>query len=326
MKKVWDFIARDLWIVLLDIFAVNLAYFMGLLFRFSVNIDGETAAVYITYWAKFTGFYTVLALVVFALFRLYGGMWRYAGINDMNRIIAANAVTIPIQVIGTLVVGFRMPLTYYIIGAILQFLAISLIRFGYRILLVEKKKIANKKNSAGPALVIGGGETGRKAVLHLEENTAYWPAYVVDAKSAGKTLNGVPVVADLDKALSEVKAVFIADPRLDAEQRAAIKQKSEELGVELQDYTGYLSNLGGRVPLTALLELAEGKVKINIDGEEKEFASGLEALRAINGRYDITKVTNLQVELRKPIAASYIGYDTWAKQHKEETGEDVSFF
>ena len=29
MKKVWDFIARDLWIVLLDIFAVNLMMALG---------------------------------------------------------------------------------------------------------------------------------------------------------------------------------------------------------------------------------------------------------------------------------------------------------
>jgi len=327
MKNFWKNIPKDLWIVLLDIIAVNAAYFLALLLRFYVNFEFRPSVnYYLTDWLHFTPFYTVISIIVFAIFKLYGGMWRYAGLNDMNRIIGASLTTAVIQVIGTLVFVRRMPITYYVIGAILQFLFISLIRFGYRILLVEKKKIANKKNSAGPALVIGGGETGRKAVLHLEENTAYWPAYVVDAKSAGKTLNGVPVVADLDKALSEVKAVFIADSRLDAEQRAAIKQKSEELGLELQDYTGYLSNLGGRVPLSALLELAEGKVRITIDGVEKEYASGLEALREINGRYDITNVTNLQVELRKPLAAPYIEYDTWAKQHKEETGEDVSFF
>ena len=326
MKKIWTILRQNFWIILLDIIAVNVAYFMALIFRFALDIDGAAATVYVNHWMKFTGIYTVLALVVFALFRLYGGMWRYAGINDMNRIVIANVVTFVVQVVGTLIIVSRMPYTYYIMGGILQFLAIVLIRFGYRIVLVEMRKIANKKNATGPALVIGGGEIGRKAVLHLEENTTYWPAYVVDAKSAGKTLNGVPVVADLDKVMPEVKAVFIADPRLDGEQRAAIKKKAEDLGLALQDYTGYLSNMGGRVPLSALLELSEGKVKITIDGEEKEYDSKMEALRSINGRYDVTKVSNLQVELRKPLATSYIGYDTWAKQHKEETGEDVSFF
>ncbi len=34
MKKVWDSIAKDLWIVLLDIIAVNVSYFLALLIRF----------------------------------------------------------------------------------------------------------------------------------------------------------------------------------------------------------------------------------------------------------------------------------------------------
>lgn len=34
MKKIWDSIAKDLWIVLLDIIAVNASYFLALLIRF----------------------------------------------------------------------------------------------------------------------------------------------------------------------------------------------------------------------------------------------------------------------------------------------------
>ena len=34
LKKVWNTIARDLWIVLLDIIAVNAAYFLALMVRF----------------------------------------------------------------------------------------------------------------------------------------------------------------------------------------------------------------------------------------------------------------------------------------------------
>jgi len=28
----------------------------------------------------------------------------------------------------------------------------------------------------------------------------------------------------------------------------------------------------------------------------------------------------------KNTATAYVGYDAWAQQHKEQTGEDVSFF
>ena len=48
--------------------------------------------------------------------RLYGGMWRYAGLNDMNRIIGANFCTTVVMVMGTLLFIRRMQITYYAIG------------------------------------------------------------------------------------------------------------------------------------------------------------------------------------------------------------------
>lgn len=333
MKKIWDAIAKDLWIILLDVFAVNAAYFMALLVRFYGDFQFREIArdYYIPNFLRFAPFYTVLAVLVFMAFRLYGGMWRYAGINDMNRIIGANLVTTVIQVVGTFFIftpvgKHRMPYTYYVIGAVIQFLLIVLIRFGYRVLLVEKKRLSAKKSANIPAAIIGSGETGRKAVNHLEESGTFRPMVIVDRANAGKTLNGVPVVADLDKALQDVQAVFIADSSLDAEERRKIRTKTEALGLELRDYTGYLSNLSGKVPLSSLLELADGPVAVTVDGQENVYESGEAALKAIIGHYEVAAIRGMKVELRKPDAVAYAGYDAWAKQHKEETGEDVSFF
>ena len=326
MKKIWNGIAKDLWIVLLDIIAVNAAYFLALLIRFYVNGEFRaTVSYYLTDWVKFTPFYTLLALITFAVFRLYGGMWRYAGINDMNRIIGANAITVLIQVIGTALFIRRMPITYYVIGAILQFLAVSLIRFGYRILLVERKKVASKKTPAVPSMIIGAGETARKAIHHLED-TPFRAVVVVDGASAGKTLDGIPVVADFQEALPTVRAVFIADNSLSAEQRKQIREKTEEAGIELQDYTGYLSNLGGTVPVSSLLELAEGPVTLIIDNKPTEYPSGEEALKNLRDRYDVSAIQSPAITLHKSSSAAYVGYEAWVQQHKEQTGEDVSFF
>ena len=83
MKKIWDSIAKDLWIVLLDIIALNASYFLALLIRFYVNGEFRATVNYlIGDWAKFAPFYTIISLIIFACFKLYGGMWRYAGINE----------------------------------------------------------------------------------------------------------------------------------------------------------------------------------------------------------------------------------------------------
>ena len=327
MKKFWDTVAKDLWIVLLDILAVNLSYFLALLVRFYVNFEFRpTVTYYLTDFYKFAPFYTIAAIIIFVLFKLYGGMWRYAGINDMNRIIGANACTIVVQIVGTALFVRRMPISYYVIGAILQFFFIVLIRFGYRLLLVEKKKIADRKSATVPSVIIGAGETARKTIRHLEENTAFRPAVIVDEKEAGKSFDGIPVTVDLESALNKGRAVFIANPKLSDEKRAEIKRLAEEKGLELQDYTGYLSNLGGRVPLTAVLELTRGPVSILLDDEEKKFESGEEALKELTGRYEVAGLEGTRIELKKPSETAYIGYEAWAREHKEKTGEEVSFF
>lgn len=326
MKKFWNSLTKDLWIVLLDIIAVNAAYFLALLLRFYVNFEFRpTVSYYLTDWLHFTPFYTVLAILVFAVWRLYGGMWRFAGTNDMNRIIGASLCTAVLQVVGTALFIRRMPITYYILGAVFQFLFISLIRFGYRILLVEKRKVASRNTPTVPSMVIGAGETARKAIHHLED-TPFRAVVVVDEKSAGKTLDGIGIEADFTAALKKVRAVFIADPNLTAGKRKEIKEKCDEAGIELQDYTGYLSNLGGRIPTSSLLELISGPVTLVTDGEEKRYESGEEALASLRDRYDIKAISGAKIELVKPSSAAYVGYDAWAQQHKEQTGEDVSFF
>ncbi len=336
MKKVWNWIARDLWILLLDIVAVNLAYYLAILVRFYMagsiadQIKEYAQKYYLPTFLNFAPFYTVLCIAVFALFKLYGGMWRYAGINDMNRIIGASLVTTLIQVVGTSFImppstKGRMPIPYYLIGAVLQFGFISLIRFGYRILLVEKRKLAARNSPYVPAMIIGAGETARKAIAHLED-TPFRAVVAADGKSAGQMLNGVPVVADYAASLGQVRAVFIADRKLDAEKRAEIEAKCAEAGIEVQDYTGMLSNLGGRVPVASLMSLISGPVTLVTDGQEQAFGSGEEALAALKERYEIEGIEGAKVTLRKSSAAAYVGYDAWAQQHKEDTGEDVSFF
>ena len=174
-------------------------------------------------------------------------------------------------------------------------------------------------------MIIGAGETARKAIHHLED-TPFRATVVVDEKSAGKSLDGIPVQGEFAAALSSVRAVFIADPNLTAEKRKEIKDKCDEAGIELQDYTGYLSNLGGRIPTSSLLELISGSVTLVIDGKETEYKSGEEAIASLKDRYDIKSIENAKIELVKPSSTAYVGYDAWAQQHKEQTGEDVSFF
>ena len=144
-----EFVRGDIWIVLLDIIAVNGSYFLGILIRFFVGGKFYASLRELPYkYSQFAPAYTIICILVFFMFRLYGGMWRYAGISDLNRIIGASVVTTIAQVVGTLIFVERMPLTFYFIGAALQFAFVTVIRFSYRIFIVERRRISKRPAAA----------------------------------------------------------------------------------------------------------------------------------------------------------------------------------
>ena len=90
MQRIENALKNDKGILLLDILAVNLAYFMALSIRVSISDIGGIIQTpgdvpgYFSAFYKFIPVYTVLCIVVFHLFRLYGGVWRYAGMHEIN--------------------------------------------------------------------------------------------------------------------------------------------------------------------------------------------------------------------------------------------------
>ena len=323
MNKLKQFAKTDLWVLLLDIIAINAAYYLALLIRFYVNFQFRpTVNYYLDYFGRIAPFYTITAILVIFLFRLYGGMWYHAGLNDMNRIIMANVSASILHVIGTLLFGLRMPITYYVIGAFLQFLLTTLIRFAHRIVSMEKTRIARGKMETISALVVGSGNLGSKVLTHLENNTPY-RTVAVAGRAVGRSMDGVPVISldEISKTIEEknIKAIFIADRDLSKEQRDTIAEAAQNL--EVQDFTGQLSNMTGFLPVSSLMEVIEGPVTVVIDGQEKQYVSGRECLSSIEGEYRVQSVRAEKIILKKAQAD-----DSWMKVYQEQTGMDVSYF
>ena len=290
----------DLWIVLLDIIAVNGAYLLALLIRFYVHFKFTSGVGdFREYYLEFTPFYTVLCLVVFYICGLYNGLWQYAGLDDMNRIILANVITAAIHVFGTRWFVHSMPTSYYLIGAFLQFLMIAAIRFSYRFLLARKQRSDKQKSWAIPALVVASGDNGKAFVRYLEEHSPFEVAVIADGQG-GRTMDGIPIV-DYSSIPAQIQyhgiyAMFIADDSLSPEKREEIKQAAG--GIVVRDYVEYLSELPGCMPLSPLLEIIDGPVSVSVDGIEREYSSYQECVAALSDRYEITRITGARIETR----------------------------
>ena len=122
----WKIIS--LWLIMYDMFMVNIAYFTALWLRFDCQFS-KIPEEYLFAWLKFVPVYSVLCLAVFMLLRLYQTLWRFASFNELWRVFFTSIITTVLH--GILISLFLelMPASYYIIGAVLQFFLIIGIRF-----------------------------------------------------------------------------------------------------------------------------------------------------------------------------------------------------
>ena len=327
-------------LVLFDIIAVNFAYYLALLLRFYVNHQFHVAgSIFLPLFLKFAPYYTVCCIVVFWLFKLYNSMWRYAGLNDVNRVIWANVVTCAIQIFGTLLFVRRMPITYYVLGALIQFVLICVIRFSYRIFSVEFAKFSSRNGTASTDVaIIGAGETARMLLRQLESGSknVVHPVCAVDCRSSegGRLFDGLRVLSGkegLRQAVEQyhVKGVILADSILPEEMRGELRALCKELGIECQDFSIYTHGYETGIPLLKLMEYVNGPVELVLDGKSQSFDNSESALLAMPNRCQVCSIGvhegKLLVELQKDTVTSGVS-ESWIRDYEQKTGESVSFF
>ena len=294
MDKVKRFLKYDAFIMLLDIIAVNAAYFLSLVLRFSIaNRLDPLIGEYIYTVIHFAPIYTVFCIIVFFLFKLYGGMWRYAGIGDVNRIFFANLLTTVVHVVATVLFYQRMPISYYVMGAFAQMFLVAFIRFAYRFAVLEKRQIGKIK--ASNALVVGTKENGSQMIKLLTIGIDYRPVAVLDCsdKDSGKMMDGIPVYGkdDLEFIVKkhQIKAVFIADSRIDSKLRDYIFDFCKYKQIQCKDYTSFLTYKGDEDTLAGVIgaipgaKTVDGKKAIPFsppDISESEIKEVVETLRS----------------------------------------------
>ena len=292
MEKIKNAIKNDLWIIVLDIFAINFAYFLALELRKRMSVGfeyGSAFSVFSGILFRYAPIYTVLCIIVFYLFRLYGGLWRYAGINDINRVVKANAVTCVMYIVGSLfyvksTTYNHMPLTYYALGAFFQFFFICMIRFSYRVFVVEKRRVGKKQATA---LVVGAGELGRHTVQVLQSGVYFNVGCVVDTEDehVGRLLDGIPVYdkGQIEELLDKfgVNCVFLAEPDLEEQDRNTIKKICENHSIEFRDYSNFFRINVEMESNVADVSTGERKIPFSPpDIGEREIAEVVEALRS----------------------------------------------
>ena len=326
-------------LVIYDALAVTFSYYIALLIRFYVNHEVHAAAQrFFPAFYRIAPFYAVICILVFMYYKLYSGIWRFAGLGDMNRIIKANIVTCIIHVAGSILLVQRMPLTYYVLGALIQFVLIALSRFSYRFLVVEFSKL-DKNDDATKIMIVGNGESARSLIRQYESNreSMIRPVCVMDYRNASKGMlfDGLPVVGNIDELDSiidvyDISGVIISDSLMPAETRELIKNRCKESGLEVQDYSWYAQNVRYGISFRHLMEYTGGKVEVVLNGKTKLYDDPEQAVKDLPERYNVKSIHAgedcIVVTIDSDNASANAVSEEWIHEYEEETGESVSFF
>ena len=198
-------------LVIFDIVAVNAAFFLALWFRFDCSFEAmERVPEYYDPFRHFAPFYTVICIAVFVLCKMYRSVWRYVSFTELARCLKATAITFIVQVAGTMLFFRRMPVTYYCLGIMLQFLFTLGIRFSYRIFLIFKRKQMYQIDGATRrVMLIGAGEAGQLIMrdIHKNPNNPDQIVCAIDDNSNkwNRYIEGVPIVGGRDDILKMVE-------------------------------------------------------------------------------------------------------------------------
>ncbi len=231
-----------------DTVVVNLSYFTAVLIRFSdADSYREQGAHYMYMFRSFAPWYTIVCLTLFVLFRLYNGVWRYAGLNDAKRIIISNICTCIFYVIGSLFIVGRMPITVYDVGAGIQLVLISMPRLALRYFLeILRRMIEGSRSEYKKPLMIIGicDNTGIiQKKLSKDRNGEYKPVCVVDYAYGyrGNSYNGLPVFCG-PNAIAEcidsfnIQCVIFADQNLPEEYHETIRSICDSNNIEVNNF------------------------------------------------------------------------------------------
>lgn len=274
----WEMIA--LYLLIYDVIMMNASYFIGLLLRFDVRYSSIPEE-YLYAFLKFAPFYTVFSVTVFFLLRLYNSLWRFASFSELNRILLASGITTIFQLIGITAFVHRMPASYYVFGAIVQFCMVTAVRFAYRFITLERARREKNQHAVHNAMIIGAGAAGQVILkeLKVSNDAAARPLCVIDdnPNKWGRALEGIPIVGGRDSILQlvdkyHIDQILFAIPSASAEQKRDILNICKETECELMTLPGIYQLANGEVSLNKMKPVAVedllGRETIQVNMEE----------------------------------------------------------
>jgi len=240
-----------------DLAAAGVAWSAAFWLRFNLDIPGEYSALMIGLLPS------VMAIhgMAFWLLGLYRGLWRYASLPDLRRIVVAvaiSALAVP-AAFAFLRIGIEVPRSVYLLTPLLLVAMMGGSRLAYRAWREGQFKGIFAKPGATPVLVLGAGAAAAALLKDFAARRDWRVLGLLDDapdKQGGEIL-GVKVLGPLDQAAAiarrlGVTQAIIAMPGATHRARSRALELCARAGMKVMTVPALSDIVAGKVSVSAL--------------------------------------------------------------------------
>ena len=215
----------------------------------------------------------------FRYFGLYRGLWRFASMPDLVRIVQAATAATATSALVLMMLGWlpAVPRSVFVLYPVLLVLALGGPRFVYR----WWKDHGGNPVPGERALMVGAGRAGDQLARDLirDSRHLYSPVAFVDDNplNIGREVHGVPVrgsIEDIPRLARQSRAdlIIIAIPSAPAELMRRIYEKASETGLPVRTLPAMADVMAGRVAIDELRQVSiediVGRSQVELDWGE----------------------------------------------------------
>ena len=268
---------RVLTLVLVDMILVNAAIFGAYLVRFEFQIAPLMESGYLDGYLTIAPIYTLLAVAVFWMFRLYRSLWEFASVTEMQYIILGSAAAALLER-GLVTVGqVQQPGSVFFLNTMWLMTLMTAFRYSYR--LVRRLRSRPHLNQVR-TMLIGAGAGGALVLRDLQRSVNSRNKVVCmiddDHRKIGSYLDGVQVVGGRETIPEmvkkyEVEEIILAMPSVPQSQRRKIINICQQTKCRLRTLPAIYQLASGEIDIKRIRDvrvedlLGRDKVEVNLD-------------------------------------------------------------
>jgi FlaA1/EpsC-like NDP-sugar epimerase len=242
-----------------DVIVSALAWWLAFLMRFNFELPPNFTGSFL----KFLPLIIVIQAVSFVMFGLYRGVWRFASIPDLQRIIKAVALSALCIAFISLFVRAQIiiPRTVIVLNPLLLILMMGGSRFAYRAW--KERHLFNPMRRQGkPVIVLGAENAAVSLIKELSRDQAWQVVAVLDDEQnmIGREFSHVRVegkIAALPMIAKKYSCqhCIIAMPSANHQQRRVAANLANQTGLEVLTVPSMSDMISGKVSVSQIRKI-----------------------------------------------------------------------